>query len=950
MNKLELKTLKSKVANRVFWLIFVSACVPLITIFLISFNYLSEKLEKETSHQIYRESRALGLAVYDRLVLLESNLKTIENSLISKIDNTVYAEDEWLRTIFASLVIKDINGNIIPIIGNEISQFHLDEKQQAHIQSGNTVLIIDNTHDPVSLLLVRGLESNITGKEYLIGVINQSYLWSLGVYSPDIFAVFDAAGSVLYSSVLVSEKDLETLEGLKLHNSSKKKIKYWMNNEQEYAINGWSIFLEAKFLSENLIATFSTPKKNTFSAADQFKNVFPQTLIVTALLVALLSIGQIRKSLGPIEKLMMATKNIAYGIYNKPVEIKSGDEFEKLGDSFNDMMSQIDDQFRTLETLSNIDRLILSSFDKEHIIKTLIQYLRDIIEANHVCVVTIKDADNSQCEININSDDSFTEIESIPITVEFNEKYELEHCENYLLLDKKESRSYIKQQKILGDQFFLVFPVNNNDKFTGLICISCIAEFNISDRKIKQLRELANRAAVALSNAEWEEKLYVQAHYDSLTNLPNRFLFRDRLNQTIEIAKRNKTNAVVMFIDLDRFKMINDSLGHTIGDEVIKEVATLLLRCTRNYDTVARFGGDEFLIIIPDIKTVDITVKKATKVASRILERMSYPFKVDNRDIYITASIGITVIPKDSVDYETILMNADMAMYHAKKEGRNNYQFFSASNVQENLNKLNLENDLRQALAKEQLNLVYQPKIDLKSREIIGAECLIRWNHPQLGYISPDKFIHLAEEAGLISQIGYWVLKNACMQSKQWQDEFGIRINIAVNVSSEQFRQPDFYKRVYNIIAETGLPAKYIELEITESITIENAAKTISILEELRELGLSISIDDFGTGFSSLSYLQQFPIDSLKIDQSFIKDLSFNKNNISITNAIITLAHNLNLSAVAEGIETKEQFKLLSELDCDQIQGYYICNPLTSEYLVKFIKECNGVYEVKEDA
>lgn len=940
--KITNQLLKSKVARRILVLFVLSSVIPLATIYLITLSHVSETLEQETSRQLYRESRALGLSIYDRLLLLESTLKTVEKSLLENSDIRDYKNDEWLMMLFRSLSVKQ-DGVYQKLFGNFADINNFDASEQKHLDNGNSLLFINSENNTNSLLLIRKIFNSDQSPALIIGEIEPDYLWQLGVYSPDALFVLDEAGTFIYSSSIVDEASKQSLLNLQLVSNDKKELKNWTFNNQPYAVNGWNLFLKARFLANDLTIVFSSPEKIIFSRGQQFKKIFPQVLIITGLLIALLSISLIRKSLRPIEKLMQGTRNISAGDYKTPVVIRSNDEFEELANSFNIMSRRINEQFRTLEILSSIDRLILSTMDKNQIIETLIKYLNEIIPAQHIAVATILNYHEGNTELNINIDSDFSDIESHEIILNTDELQELSDCHAYISFDNSIDRIYTKHQRILGDKFFLIFPVKNNDQLAGLICISSQDAMNLESRSLEQLRELADRTSVALSNAAWEEKLYKQAHYDSLSNLPNRFLFKDRLEQSIESARRNGTNVAVMFIDLDRFKTINDTLGHSTGDQLIQEVAKLLLQCVRKYDTVARFGGDEYLIIIPDIKKIDIALKRASRVASRILERMSTPFILDQRNIYMSASIGITIFPRDANDYDGLLMNADAAMYQAKEKGRNDYFFYSNENNQNGLERLDLENDLRHAIAKNELKLLYQPKIDVQSNQIIGVEALIRWDHPQLGTVNPDEFINLAEECGLIAEIGYWVLEKACWQNKTWQENNKINIHTAVNVSTDQFREIDFFEKVSRIVSESGLSADSIELEITESITIENSDKTVSLLKKFREIGISISIDDFGTGFSSLSYLQQFPIDNLKIDRSFIHDIPFNQNNISIINAIIALAHSLNMKTIAEGVETKEQQKLLKEMDCDQVQGYVITEPLTSDDLVKFTLDYNHI-------
>ena len=947
--RIQLQILQSKVARRILWLFVLSAGIPLLIISLISYNYISAKLESDTATQINREARSLGLAMFDHLLASEANLKIIENGLKVISDVSIYAENESLKNNFKTIYIKKTSDEPLILFGDVrnpfLTQFSL--KQQQLLDDGKTILIIDKKSEKTEFVLVRTYNNSSQVKSFLIGVIADDYLWNLGIYNPDLFIVIDDLGDVLASSAPMNDMEKAIIKRLDIHTGKDKELQRWTYKEKGYVIHSWHLFLGGSFSAETLNIAFSKPAKYLFSATEQFKNIFPNTLLLSAVLIALLSISLIRKSLGPIEKLMQGTKNISQGIYDKPVKIDSDDEFEELGKSFNNMTIQIQDQFETLKVLSKIDRLILSTHDKVHIINTLIRYLHELVNSNHVSVITISELETGHAELYYNIDPDFTVVKSDSIVIDSQELQELKRCEDYLKLTITDTKTYIKQQKILGDRFFLVYPIKHKDILSGLICISRYELVSVEEYKYKKLRELSDRIAVALANSKWEEKLYEQAHYDLLTSLPNRFLFKDRLEQAIKRAERSNTNVAVMFIDIDKFKTINDTLGHSVGDVVIENVAALLLNCVRKYDTVARFGGDEFLIVIPDIKDIDLVIKESSRVASRILKHLSKPFTIKNREIFTSASIGITVYPNDGDNYETILMNADAAMYQAKASGRNNYKFYSKEDDKNNPNRLNFENDLRHALEKNEFTLVYQPKMNLLNNQVIAVEALIRWNHPEFGLVQPDEFIPLAEETGLIGKIGYWVLEKACQDNIQWQQDHGIDVCTSVNLSVEQFRQSDLNKRVSFIISESGLAPDKIDLEITESITIENTEKIIEALNKFKEFGLSISIDDFGTGFSSLSYLQQFPIDYLKIDRAFIRDLPHNKSSIAITNAIIALAHGLDLCVIAEGVESMEQYRLLNELNCDQVQGYFISEPLSSDKLVKFIKEYNDVSHIK---
>jgi len=452
---------------------------------------------------------------------------------------------------------------------------------------------------------------------------------------------------------------------------------------------------------------------------------------------------------------------------------------------------------------------------------------------------------------------------------------------------------------------------------TGMSMIACLLE--------------DEREASELATVEMEHLAY----HDALTGLPNRPLFMDRLILSVAQASRSNQKLAVFFLDLDRFKDINDSLGHSMGDGLLKSVAERIRRCVREGDTVARFGGDEFTLLIPRIDRVD----DAAKIAQKILETLKIPFSILDHELFVTTSVGISIYPNDGGDAETLVRNADTAMYRAKDQGRDNYQLYAPAMNARALERLALENMLRKAISHRELVLFYQPVADMKTKTIVGVEALIRWKHPELGLLSPAHFISVAETSGLIIPIGDWVLRTACKQTKMWQKRIDSEITIAVNLSARQFQQPNLTEIISEVLEETGLDAKSLELEITESNAMQNAENTIYTLRELKALGVRIAMDDFGTGYSSLNYLKRFPIDTLKLDQSFVREITTDPTDAAIATAVIAMAHSLDLRVIGEGVETEEQFAFLLKQKCDYIQGYLFSPPLSVEKLEAYLIE-----------
>ncbi len=433
------------------------------------------------------------------------------------------------------------------------------------------------------------------------------------------------------------------------------------------------------------------------------------------------------------------------------------------------------------------------------------------------------------------------------------------------------------------------------------------------------------------------KRLHHMAHHDALTGLPNRTLFLDRLEQALHRALLHTRLVAVLFLDLDRFKNINDTLGHNVGDELLVQLTERLTQNIRYGDTIGRFGGDEFVILLDDLENE----RYISSLAQKILDTLINPFIINNHELYITASIGISIYPSDGHDTETLLRNADIAMYRAKDLGKNNYQFYSDDMSARIFERLTLENHLRHALERDEFVLHYQPQVDAQTQRIHGVEALLRWQHPEIGLVSPPNFIPLLEETGLIEEVGDWLLESACKQSRQWHDTGSSYLHMSVNLSSRQFNNPAFFDSIQKIIRQTGINPEFLELEITESMLMRNASSTINALDTLSQLGVRFAIDDFGTGYSSLNYLRRFPIDTIKIDRSFIRDITTDEDDAAITSAIIVMAHSLSMNVIAEGVENDSQLAFLQEHNCHYIQGHFFSHALPAEEITHLLQKQN---------
>jgi diguanylate cyclase (GGDEF)-like protein/PAS domain S-box-containing protein len=492
-----------------------------------------------------------------------------------------------------------------------------------------------------------------------------------------------------------------------------------------------------------------------------------------------------------------------------------------------------------------------------------------------------------------------------------------------------------------GSSFPIEIMLSPLESAEGILVTAAIR--NITTRKnaeallVQKVEEL-NRSNEELAESAYAARTMSQqmthlAEHDALTGLPNRLLLNDRVGQSVKLAQRNMCQVALLFLDLDGFKHINDSLGHAIGDKLLQSIATRLTDCLRAPDTISRLGGDEFVVLLPEVRQPE----DAAITARRLLRTLADGHYIAGHDLHVTTSIGVSVYPDDGLDAETFIKNADTAMYQAKENGHHSFQFFRPAMNVRAVERQSIEEHLRRSLERQEFTLHYQPKINLVTAAITGVEALIRWTHPTRGSVPPVQFIPVAEDCGLILPIGAWVLREACAQARAWMDAGMPVITMAVNVSALQFQNEKFLEELFAILDDTGLDPRYLELELTESALMKHAELTASVLSTLRGMGVQVAVDDFGTGYSSLSYLRKFPLDALKIDQSFVRQITTIPGETDIVRAIINMGRSLNLRVIAEGVETQDQLDFLKIHQCDEAQGYFFSPPILSQQFARFM-------------
>jgi diguanylate cyclase (GGDEF)-like protein len=653
----------------------------------------------------------------------------------------------------------------------------------------------------------------------------------------------------------------------------------------------------------------------------------------------------------PINKLIEATKKMIAGHRHVAVEEDKIFEIQQLAVAFNNMTKTINnhekilveeidkatkdlsEKISMLEVLEKISTSVLDdNIERLKVLKNILVSIKQqskvsrislaILNKQEILVVHELDQNNHIFSIELNK--ATTSLHNVILNKEI-------HIHNDL--NNSDLSYYGKRLLKEGMNSLLILPIIAKNKAIGTLNISSETPDYFNEKRVETLSAYTNQIALALDRVDAYESLQHSAYHDFLTGLPNYRLFKIRLNDAIEKAKKQK-NALfaVIFLDLDRFKMINDTLGHSIGDILLTQVGDKLTKCLSDRDTVTRFGGDEFSILLPSISSR----QEAITVVEKIIKSLETPFYIKEYEIPLSASIGVAFYPQDGIDAAKLIKNADRAMYRIKEHGKKSYAIYTESDDDQTVNQLILENDLRKALERNEFVVYYQPKINIKSGSISGLEALVRWMSPHKGLVSPGDFIPFAEENGLIVPIGEFVLCEACKQSVDWQEAGMPPIKISVNLSTRQLLQSNLVSTVEGIIKESRIQPELLELEITESMSMD-IDRSLEILNKLKQLGVKISVDDFGTGYSSLNYLRRLPIDRVKIDQSFIRDMSHNSNNEALVSTIITMAQNLQLSVTAEGVETIEQVEFLQKNHCDEIQGFYFSKPLpASEFTMQF--------------
>jgi len=1004
--KLHPKPLQSRFGRRLLGLFVGCAVVPIAVVAGVAYRHVTQQLRIQSESRLRQSNKALGLAIFERLLLLDATLKSIPPRALLPLGTTQRAEppaavvppqrltrgnrtqgiggdgklnlggvvidrggaakraapDRWDREASQTLsagvdllarrrfvaleFVMEDGGKRVPVFGqlDHLPEITPDNRRDLAL---GLPLILAEHRDGAStqIYLIRLIHRAGKVRGLLVGEISPEFLWgtldqSLPTPATRIWVMDDSA-HILFTSSTASQASRDELMSQVEPQAAET---LGTASEQPAFVSAASpITLDEAFAAPVWRLVLTQTRDEVLGPMVDFSETFLALVLLSSLAVLLLSISQIQRSLVPLAELQEGTRRIAERDFASRVAVSSRDEFEELATSFNAMASQLGRQFQALSTAADIDRAVLSATDAIEIVETLLARVRDVFPCGFACV-TLVAPDNSKSLTSVVHDYRNGSRRQVRVDLRSADVQDLLDGPEVFVWDLPLGRSpsYLEPLQ-LPPCTVVVLPLRFQRQLVGIIVLGDLVSGGQAEDRV-QVRRLADQVAVALVNAQMLDQVRSLAYYDSLTGLPNRLSYKERLARALEDAHRHRRLVAALFIDLDHFSRINDSLGHEAGDQLLQQVALRLRASCREREDqvgpaadavtpdVARLGGDEFTVIMPGLSEPH----DAAKLARRILSSLAHPIRVADRDIFVNASIGIAIYPQDGEDLETLLMHADTAMYQAKEQGGGSYQSYSRTMNATALQRLTLENSLRRAIEREEFELHYQPIVDARTGVTVGAEALVRWRHPELGLLLPSEFISLAEENGLIVPLGEWVLYRACVDNCSWQSMGLPAIRVTVNLSSRQIRR-SLIEAVGRVLQQSSLEARYLGLELTESVLVNHQKDGTDTLHALRAMGLHLSVDDFGTGYSSFSYLKRFPLDTLKIDRCFVREIVSDPDDAAITTAMIAMGHALGLRVVAEGVETEAQRLLLQRQGCDEMQGYLFGRPAPADNLAQFL-------------
>jgi diguanylate cyclase (GGDEF)-like protein len=909
----------------------MSALLPITGFAVLAFVQVTDELHQQTESRLHSASRAAGMRVFDRLSALEVELASLDSSLMDRAgaDRIEPGRRERLAQRFRTIWMV-ASGEVHELLGDSRGVPGID------LQGRTAALVLDREADRFAIYLARRLEPTSESSVIVVGEVDPSFLFDIShenaLPPSSEFVLLDSQNQVLTSSWEGSQGDLPLTASMLLDAGNS--LVEWRLAETTWLARSWSLFLEASYGQPSWTMIVAEPKEIALAPIARFRTGFPLIVGGAVALIVLLTTGQIRRRLVPLETLRAGTERIARREFDVRLSVSSRDEFEEVASSFNAMAGQLSDHFESLSRLADIDREILSATEEARMVETLVIRASEIYPCDAVGVRIEAPKEGASPRLLWFRQGAVSETRTVPLLEAERAELRRNPLQLHIELGPKTPRylSSVPEQDLAKA---VILPLLNGPALLGLLAFCHRTEDPVSEGRILYARQLADQFSSALSELRAQTENYELTHFDPLTGLPNRKLFEERVREALVQARRREEIFAVFAIDLDGFKRINSAMGNFEGDRLLVEVATRL-SASRSIATVGRMGGDEFGILIRELMAED----DALGMASAVVAAASKPIQLANgEEYYPTFSGGVAVFPSHAGDAESLVLKAAVALDEAKDSGGDDCRVYIPTFADRARHQLSMESQLRRALDREELCVYYQPVVDLERDEIVGAEALLRWQHPERGLVLPDDFIALAEETGLIVQMGELALRQTCVDAQRWGQVDLAAIRVNVNLSGRQLREGNLLGMVRRVMLETNTVPASIGLELTESMLMNVDTATVKTLEALSDLGIRLYVDDFGTGYSSLSYLSQLPVDVLKVDQSFIRGIPDDPTSVGISRAIIALAVELSLGLVAEGVETVEQATFLRQHGCELVQGALFSMPLAKDEFQTLLQE-----------
>jgi diguanylate cyclase (GGDEF)-like protein len=922
--------LDTKIARRVLSLFLLCGLMPVAIAMFASYGRVQTVLVAERETHLGQAAEGYGTTLLERLHLAEQLARSLAP------DAAPLRGTDELRRHFRAAVVHLPEGDARVLLGG-------DERlppRAALLPAGETVpagasrLIVADGARGRDIWLLRSVEIDAVQRGLLAVQINPEFLWGGADELPFAtnLCVFDHRRRPLHCSEPLPPAAIDQLRTRLEHGPAGSLA--WRDGEEGHLASFREVFLEPRFRGGSWPVVLWQSEERALAPIAEVRGIVLPIIALALLCAALMGIVQVRRIMDPLKQLIRAAQRVGERDFGVRVEVRGTDEFRDLGEAFNSMSERLGRQFHALGALAQIDSVILSKVDIDRIGAIVVGRMREVVRGR-AWMLLLPDESQAGRFLARTADSSAGSLTGREFTFTPRELEELARAPQGLAMGPNTVRHTLPALLGIDPQDIFALPIAVDGGLRGIIVVGGTQRGGPDTEEVGLLQDLGDRVAVALATASRDRELYRRAHFDPLTQLPNRQLFLDEFKRELARAERHGTKTALLFIDLDGFSAVNDTLGHAVGDDLLVHVATRLRGCMRKSDVVARLGGDEFTVVLSDLREpADVSA-----VAQHLIDVLSAPYDVGYGDTFITASVGIAMFPTDGTAAHELLQQADMAMYRAKERGRGGHAFFEEAMNREARQRFQLDRELRQALELGQFILHYQPQLDLRTQRVVGAEALIRWQHPTRGLVAPALFIGFAEETGLIEKIGEWALLEACRQFMRWRADGVPLDHVSVNVSPRQFRARDFVEAVARALDATGMPPDRLRLEITESVLLDDGGQTDATLERLRVLGTPLELDDFGTGYSSLAYLQRLPVDTIKLDRSFIVGIADNDNARAIAHAAIDMVHALKKQIVAEGVETHEQLALLRRWGCDAIQGFLLSRPLPAEQFAAAVRD-----------